>query len=256
MVHSKQETLEKLYKNSSTKLYQKQVVNRKGTTPDGVYYNEILAKEILAQETSNNASFLKLQIYPKKVVKTGFIYKRGKEEPEKGSEKALCHHWLINKEFDNQKVAKVLGKPIEYELNVVKKTKVNVDLVSFNKTTGIIYLIEVKGKVAKSSKTYKTSETLLRCVLEIETYYRSLGKDFLNNFKKETIKKGIDISGAKKVKKAILVPEESFIEQQIKGLPIKDLPVYPKFEESEVHKLLEFYKDFEILFFSNENRGW
>ena len=141
-------------------------------------------------------------------------------------------------------ITKELGIPIEYEVNIVSGTKVNVDLVSINTIEKVVYIIEVKGKIGKDKDYYDTPETLLRCALEIETYFESLEK-----YQEKVIK---DIFEFRKIsenpqeyslKKAILVPNESFAAKQINSDEYKNVnAVLRKFDiktccfDNEIHK--------------------
>jgi hypothetical protein len=83
---------------------------------------------------------------------------------------------------------------------------VNIDLVAYNSETKIVTLIEVKG----GSKNKKYKETLLRCLLEIETYYRILmptKKLFFDTLKSDD--SGRSIENAGEIKKGIYIPKES-----------------------------------------------
>lgn len=83
----------------------------------------------------------------------------------------------------------LLGKVIDYEVPVIRSSKYpdfldfkigEVDLM--HQIGNVVYLTEVKGK---PKGDYKIKDTILRCVLEIETYFNSidlkkLAKDFSN----------------------------------------------------------------------------
>ena len=102
--------------------------------------------------------------------KNGFNYVISKRDYAKKAsvkEKALCRA-LIKNGFPTSAIMEVLGTPLEYELNIVGSLKSNVDLASYNYDTGEFFLIEVK-KV-------DSTETLLRAVTEIATYYFSIRK--------------------------------------------------------------------------------
>jgi len=106
-----------------------------------------------------------------------------------------------------------------------------IDLISFSKDDGVIYLLELKGKNSK--------ETLLRCILEISTYYRLLDK--------ENFIKSYSIPRTTSIKKSILICHDSQQHDEIKKiqsgqrLKMKDL-----FDVLEVRIFLINHKNFQI----------
>lgn len=139
-----------------------------------------------------------------------------RESATEGTEKGLCREWYEKRKFsddpnENERIGNELGIPFECELNIVKGTKVNVDLVSYLEAgeDSTLYLIEVKGK--KKNGVYCSDETLLRCALEIETYWESLHPKFDQMIHDLSEERKIDLSkiNANRVKKAILVPSDS-----------------------------------------------
>jgi len=147
-------------------LYQMSCVNWIGKTvkdkedDGGEYYSEIIAECVL-----NNEKLLNL---PQGRVRDNFAFldHDGNTEKEDSprKEERFCLDWYKNR---NNKISP-FGKIINYQVNVFKGTKINVDLVAYDDKNDTLWLIEVKGHDGKSK------ETLLRCVLEIETYYRCL----------------------------------------------------------------------------------
>ena len=134
-----------------------------------------------------------------------------------------------------------MGIPIEYELNIVEKLKINVDLVSYK--DGILYLIEVKGRISDNNKYYYSSETLLRCALEIKTYYESLKNkknEIFEGIKKSKRNKEIVVgSNVDEIRMAILVPDGSVAAEQYKN---KDFP--------NINELISKW-NIEVLVFKN-----
>ena len=62
-----------------------------------------------------------------------------------------------------------LGEVIDYQVPLKSKQSDRagkIDLMTFDESTGILRLIELKAP--------KSKETLLRCVLEIYTYYKTV----------------------------------------------------------------------------------
>lgn len=194
--------------------YQKKCVNYNGCDKNGVPYIEILADLILEDESRGITSY-------SNHIKESFYYKRKETRPSLNREKGLCRYWYNTGHFDEE-IEKELGIPVEFELNIIENTKVNVDLVSYNAhlENPVAYLIEVKGRIKEGEYVYSTDETLLRCALEIKTYYESL-KD-----KKEKIfslndRHNVGIKNANKLGMAILIPKGCKAEEQL------DIEKYP-----------------------------
>lgn len=84
---------------------------------------------------------------------------------------------LIAKRLFNKEFSKTVGKIIDYEVPL-KDTNEDkgvgkIDLLAFNKETSTLSIIELKKE--------DSSETLLRCILEIESYSRYVSEDKLKN---------------------------------------------------------------------------
>ncbi|WP_288622744.1 hypothetical protein [uncultured Brachyspira sp.] len=81
-------------------------------------------------------------------------------------------------EIFNQKSLNILGKVLDYQtpLKNERDDKAGkIDIVSYNKDIKTVYLLELKKE--------DNEETMLRCVLEIFTYSKTLDKDkFLEDF--------------------------------------------------------------------------
>ena len=81
-------------------------------------------------------------------------------------------------EIFNQKSLNILGKVLDYQtpLKNERDDKARkIDIVSYNKDIKTVYLLELKKE--------DNEETMLRCVLEIFTYSKTLDKDkFLEDF--------------------------------------------------------------------------
>lgn len=159
----------------------------------------------------------------------GFNYVIGESKRKYGvkasvKEKALCRA-LIKNGFPTSTIREFLGTPLEYELNIVKRLKTNVDLASYNYDNGDFFLIEVK-KV-------DSTETLLRAVTEIVTYYFSIRKipDYAQKLV-DGINANISCKGYQKafgnrplipadkpitVRPAVLVPEGSLAAREYHG---------------------------------------
>lgn len=187
--------------------YQKDCVNYTGKTSSGEYYNEVIAKLVLKKSFT---------VYPyTKNLKTKFCHSSDNINVTVKSEKGLCRRFFSLHNFIDDDLIQKYGEPIDYEINLVEGTKINVDLISINREEKSVYLIEVKGKVSTGNDFYSTSETLLRCALEIETYYETLipNKDKLLSdiFKSRKIDENPENYT---LKKGILIPSDSFCAYQ------------------------------------------
>ena len=184
-------------------LYQMACVNWTGKTkeddkdPGGEYYSEIIAANVL-----NDDELLNIPIGDRR---DDFKFEghdgKTKNETSSRMEERFCLDRYNHR--DTEKTP--FGKVINYQVNIIKGTKINVDLVAYDDKEDTLWLIEVKGHKGESP------ETLLRCALEIETYYRCLEdcKDKLLTTLKSADKKEDGISLKTKIKKAVWVPVNS-----------------------------------------------
>lgn len=144
--------------------YERAEINYKGKTVDsGEYYTEIIAKLFLDGEE------LRL---PEGDVRDSFAFYShdGRSEMNKSArnEEKFCLARFNRRAEESF----AFGKIVNYQVNILKRLKINVDLVAYDENSATLTLIEVKGSdVAGVNKSH---ETLLRCVLEIETYFRLL----------------------------------------------------------------------------------
>lgn len=184
-------------------LYQMDCVNWTGKTekdekdPGGEFYSEIIAASVL-----NDAELLNL---PTGALRDKFDFKDHNGKTEKETSGRMEERFCLDRYCNRETERTPFGKVINYQVNIIKGTKINVDLVAYDEKEDTLWLIEVKGHKGEST------ETLLRCVLEIETYYRCL-----DNCKEEllTTLKSADIREPKttlktKIKKAVWVPVNS-----------------------------------------------
>lgn len=85
---------------------------------------------------------------------------------------------IIAMDIFNQGSLNILGKILDYQTplkNEQKDKAGKIDIVSYNKDIKTVYLLELKKE--------DNEETMLRCVLEIFTYSKTLDKDkFLEDF--------------------------------------------------------------------------
>ena len=98
------------------------------------------------------------------------------------------------------------GLPIDYQTPLCDKRgdKLGkVDLLTYKEDTGELFMVEVKRKLDKD-KGATSDETLLRCCLEIQTYYQIIDKEKLI---KDFYAVGKIHSENPKVRKAVLIFE-------------------------------------------------
>lgn len=157
-------------------LYQTDCVNYRSKISVGKVkklFTEIIAEHIIHELDAKRFDMKYLAtFYDKSKLRGGnakyrFNFEHKLTEKNKMTEKVVCHN-LYKNGFENE----TIGKISEYEVNLVLGSKKNIDLISINHKTKTIYIIEVKGNLLKN----QNEETLLRCILEIETYYQILNK--------------------------------------------------------------------------------
>lgn len=84
---------------------------------------------------------------------------------------------------------------VDFQVPTTNGSSDKIDLIL--EKDGIVYMTEVKK--------FNSDETLLRCVLEIQTYYQKLNNNFFQKYK----------CTEKTLKKAILIDEDSFAHKQL-----------------------------------------
>ncbi len=183
MVNIELQTLNKLLEDIKklTPLYNQGLINKKGPRK-GKRYTEIIAEELLRPDNIKVLRRLPL-------VNRISSYNMEHEKPSIGMlpERFTQEKWTAKFLF-GEKLGD-LGEVIDYQTplkNVQKDTSGEIDLLSYNANSNIIYIIELK----KSGST----ETLLRCVLEIYTYSKQVNRvKLLNDFGKPdaTLRKAV-----------------------------------------------------------------
>lgn len=153
-------------------LYQKNFVNWSGTSMDKnnpEYYSEIISEWLLKNIdilVGNNIRQVSRE-----------NYKVFHPELDENAPKTNREEERIAKELHKEKFYKELGEIFDYQVPLKKTQKDTgvgkIDLVAFNKGENNVYLLELKRR--------DNTETLLRCVLEIYTYWKQLNEV---NFKK------------------------------------------------------------------------
>ena len=160
------EQIEEAAKDMST-FYTAACINHAGTTykDDGArYYTEIISEYLL----KNYNLFDQIQ----KIKRVN--YKINSHNGTTPRETSNRKEERIALALAQKKVLNPLGEVIDYQVPLKSKQSDRVgkiDLMTFDESTGILRLIELKAP--------KSKETLLRCVLEIYTYYKTVDMDEL-----------------------------------------------------------------------------
>lgn len=155
------EQIEEAAKDMST-FYTAACINHAGTTykDDGArYYTEIISEYLLKHYNLFD------QIQKIKRVNYKINSHNGTTPRETSNRKEE----RIALALAQKKVLNPLGEVIDYQVPLKSKQSDRVgkiDLMTFDESTGILRLIELKAP--------KSKETLLRCVLEIYTYYKTV----------------------------------------------------------------------------------
>lgn len=169
--YKKDEIINKLenLKDIST-LYKEDFINYRGDTTDTKEkYTEVIADWLL-----NNIDLL----YKIKKITRLSSYKVNTHKGKHNNPTSNRKEEIIAIEIFNQKSLNILGEVIDYQMPLKDKLgdeAGKIDIVSYDKDNKIVYLLELKREDSK--------ETMLRCVLEIFTYSKTLDKDkFLEDF--------------------------------------------------------------------------
>ena len=169
--YKKEEIINKLenLKDIST-LYKEDFINYRGYTIDTKEkYTEVIAEWLL-----NNIDLL----YKIKKITRLSSYKVDTHDGKHNNQNSNRLEEIMAIEIFNQKSLNILGKVLDYQtpLKNERDDKAGkIDIVSYNKDIKTVYLLELKKE--------DNEETMLRCVLEIFTYSKTLDKDkFLEDF--------------------------------------------------------------------------
>ena len=176
-MYTKEQIINSIKRNQM--LYQKDEINYTGKTKPlhktSTYYSEVISEYLLSRLDNPKEIQKTLQLWNMDVRKNfQFNNHDGTIEKETNRREEILCKKLYNLCKKSDVSLKNLGHIINYQVNLIENTKVNIDLVSTIDQK--IYIIEVKGHL-DSNIGISSSETLLRCMLEIESYYRFL----LNN---------------------------------------------------------------------------
>jgi len=226
MRYTKEKILDKVMdemENPAT-LYKGKFANYNGRINDGPFYIEVAADEILnhIDKLKEIKSLIDDKSLNSKSIKSYDRDHKGEHENQsKGSldsEKYLAKTlYNICNSNDNEPGKKFdhIGKIFDYEIPLATSSDDKagrIDVVSFSDNS--IYLLELKKKESK--------ETLLRCALEIYTYYRQLNLEkFIDDFR--TSGKLKEDFLAKDIVPAVLVFKEGRAYKQY-----KDMANFPK----------------------------
>ena len=167
----KDEIINKLenLKDIST-LYKEDFINYRGDTTDTKEkYTEVIAEWLI----KNFNLFDNI----KKITRLS-SYKVDTHDGKHNNQNSNRLEEIMAIEIFNQKSLSILGEVIDYQTPLKDKLgdeAGKIDIISYDKDNKIVYLLELKREDSK--------ETMLRCVLEIFTYSKTLDKDkFLEDF--------------------------------------------------------------------------
>ena len=167
----KDEIINKLenLKDIST-LYKEDFINYRGDTIDTKEkYTEVIAEWLI----KNFNLFDNI----KKITRQS-SYKVDTHDGKHNNQNSNRLEEIMAIEIFNQKSLNILGEVIDYQTPLKDKLEDEagkIDIVSYDKDNKIVYLLELKREDSK--------ETMLRCVLEIFTHFKTLDKDkFLEDF--------------------------------------------------------------------------
>lgn len=167
----KDEIINKLenLKDIST-LYKEDFINYRGDTTDTKEkYTEVIAEWLI----KNFNLFDNI----KKITRQS-SYKVDTHDGKHNNQNSNRLEEIMAIEIFNQKSLSILGEVIDYQTPLKDKLgdeAGKIDIISYDKDNKIVYLLELKREDSK--------ETMLRCVLEIFTYSKTLDKDkFLEDF--------------------------------------------------------------------------
>lgn len=211
MNYSKQDIIDKVRASANDnqgirKIYQEDFVNYRGKTTDTKeYYTEVVAEELLRNNILGSMGSI-TEIVRESGYKVdshdGVSYTVNSNRKEE----IFCKD-LFSLSNNGQKHFDEVGVILDYQLPLKNKRSNTgigkIDLIS--KTNQEIWLLELKVK--------DNTETVLRCVLEIATYYQLLSKvKFLESYPEFALNSISDI------RKGILVVKDSSQEAELEEM--------------------------------------
>jgi len=183
--------------------YKNEILNYSGKTSDTKeLYSEVIAEELLKLDIKNKIKNIK------EITRQNSYHVKS-HDGQVTTNHSKCNsnrteEWFALELFNESKQGRIfnkLGSIIDYQVPLKNKRDDNagkIDLISKDEKN--IYLIELKIKESK--------ETLLRCILEITTYFQLLDKNkFLSDYKED-----------KDIKKAVLIVKDSPQEEELKSI--------------------------------------
>jgi len=190
--------------NPIERLYRQKLLNWKGIAKDdNRTYSKIIAEELLKKDIIRKIESIKPINRQDYCVRShdGRITNTYRQEEN------FCKKvWVYcNKTGKN---LNLLGKAFDYQVplkSIQADDAGKIDLVSYNKESNRIYLIEVKKQDSK--------ETILRCVFEIATFYQLLNKEnFIGSYKE------LENFNTNDIKKTVLIFKKSSQYQEVQHL--------------------------------------
>ena len=204
MGYTKKDIIDNLNKLNIEDIYIQKMVNYSGKTSDTKEkYTEVIAEEIFNNSTKYD--FSKIKMIDRKITYKTETHD-GKYNPLSNRREEIIALKMFKKNY------KDLGEIIDYQvpLKDTKTTKAGkIDIISYKDET--LYLIELKND--------RSIESLLRCVLEIITYY--------NQINRIKLIEDYGLPKNTKVKPAILI--------------FKDTKPYTNINDEYVNKLMKKY---------------
>ena len=215
------ETAEKALKTPGT-LYKQRFVNYTGDAKnDGTLYSEIVSEEILKKIEAFKSSILEIE-RQKSYKQESHNTPSPRNEDSNRKEERIAFDMRGD---EHESIGKIIDYQIPLKNNNNDKGVGKIDLFSYDENKKTITLLELK----KPGST----ETLLRCVLEIFTYYKQLYKEnFVDDYSKELNITEHDKSEVlNNIKKAVLIftdsrayrdyqNENSFVRKLMKELEV------------------------------------
>lgn len=190
--------------NTIDQLYKSSILNRRGKTTNGELFAEVIAEELLRLDIKNRLKEINEVVREsgyRVITHDGVVTTGHKEEDSNRKEERVAIQ-LFNLS-QSGKIFNGIGRIMDYQVPLKNS--------SADKGLGKIDLISLVDDcmVLIEFKINENRETLLRCVLEIATYYQVLSKSkFLNSYSNE-------FGSPKRIKKAVLIVIDSLQYKEI-----------------------------------------
>lgn len=184
--------------NKIDQLYKSSTLNRRGKTTNGEFFTEVIAEELLRLDIKNLLKEINEVVRENgyRVATHDGVVTTGHKEEESNRKEERVAIQLFNLS-QSGKIFNGIGRIMDYQVPLKNSMKDKglgkIDIISL--ADDCIILIEFKIN--------ENRETLLRCVLEISTYYQVLSKSkFLDSYSNE-------FGSPKRIKKAVLIVLDS-----------------------------------------------